>query len=144
MGTVGIYIQYIYNKNCGVSFWTCSREISGDRVALFLLSWDKTRYSKMIMHVHIEQGLLTIFIRQHHVRRMDWPAYSPDRNPIENVWDHLGRTVQRRLNINSTLADLRRYLLEKLDRLFSNWYTACVDDVIFVLPYTWLNCISHK
>ena len=34
--TVGIYIQYIYNKNCGVSFWTCSREISGDRVALFL------------------------------------------------------------------------------------------------------------
>ena len=35
--TVGIYIQYIYNKNCGVSFWTCSREISGDRVALFPL-----------------------------------------------------------------------------------------------------------
>ena len=33
-GTVGIYIQYIYNKNCGVSFWTCSREISGDRVSL--------------------------------------------------------------------------------------------------------------
>ena len=31
---MGIYIQYIYNKNCGVSFWTCSREISGDRVAL--------------------------------------------------------------------------------------------------------------
>ena len=30
-----IYIQYIYNKNCGVSFWACSREISGDRVALF-------------------------------------------------------------------------------------------------------------
>ena len=36
--TVGIYIQYIYNKNCGVSFWTCSREISGDRVALFILT----------------------------------------------------------------------------------------------------------
>ena len=36
--TVGIYVQYIYNKNCGVSFWTCSREISGDRVALF---WNK-------------------------------------------------------------------------------------------------------
>ena len=37
LGTVGIYIQYIYiySKNCGVSFWTCSREISGDRVALF-------------------------------------------------------------------------------------------------------------
>ena len=35
--TVGIYIQHIYNKNCGVSFWTCSREISGDRVALLYI-----------------------------------------------------------------------------------------------------------
>ena len=38
LGTVGIYIQYIYiyNKNCGVSFWTCSREISGKRNTLKL------------------------------------------------------------------------------------------------------------
>ena len=32
---MGIYIQYVYSNNCGVSFWTCLREISGDRVALF-------------------------------------------------------------------------------------------------------------
>ena len=31
-----LYPIYIYTKNCGVSFGTCSREISGDRVALFL------------------------------------------------------------------------------------------------------------
>ena len=30
-----LYPIYIYNKNCGVSFCTCSREISGDRVVLF-------------------------------------------------------------------------------------------------------------
>ena len=30
----GNYIQYIYIKNCGVSLWTCWREISGDQVAL--------------------------------------------------------------------------------------------------------------
>ena len=33
-----LYPIYIYNKNCGVSFWTCSREISGDRVALFIFN----------------------------------------------------------------------------------------------------------
>ena len=32
-----LYPIYIYNTNCGVSYWTCSREISGDRVALFFL-----------------------------------------------------------------------------------------------------------
>ncbi|GFU08598.1 transposable element Tcb1 transposase [Trichonephila clavipes] len=25
------------------------------------------------------------------ITRMDWPAYSPDLNPIERVWDMLGR-----------------------------------------------------
>ena len=61
--------------------------------------------------------ILDTCLRQHHVTRMDWPAYSPDLNPIEHVWDQLGRAVRQRLNINSTLVDLRRYLLEEWDRL---------------------------
>ncbi|GFU75442.1 transposable element Tcb1 transposase [Trichonephila clavipes] len=28
--------------------------------------------------------------------RMDWPAYSPDLNPIEHVWDMLGRRIAAR------------------------------------------------
>ncbi|GFS57140.1 transposable element Tcb1 transposase [Trichonephila clavipes] len=27
------------------------------------------------------------------ITRMDWPAYSPDLNPIEHVWDMLGRGI---------------------------------------------------
>ncbi|GFU27055.1 transposable element Tc1 transposase [Trichonephila clavipes] len=30
------------------------------------------------------------------ITRMDWPAYSPDLNPIEHVWDALGRRIAAR------------------------------------------------
>ncbi|GFU16906.1 DDE_3 domain-containing protein [Trichonephila clavipes] len=28
------------------------------------------------------------------ITRMDWPAYSPDLNPIEHVWDMIGRRIE--------------------------------------------------
>ncbi|GFW12922.1 transposable element Tcb2 transposase [Trichonephila clavipes] len=33
------------------------------------------------------------------ITRMDWPAYSPDLNPIEHVWDALGRRIAARAYI---------------------------------------------
>ncbi|GBM01683.1 hypothetical protein AVEN_271935-1 [Araneus ventricosus] len=30
------------------------------------------------------------------ITRMDWPAYSPDLNPIEHVWDMLDRRIAAR------------------------------------------------
>ncbi|GFW45193.1 transposable element Tcb2 transposase [Trichonephila clavipes] len=30
------------------------------------------------------------------IQRMEWPAYSPDLNPIEHVWDRLGRRIAAR------------------------------------------------
>ncbi|GFV17858.1 DDE_3 domain-containing protein [Trichonephila clavipes] len=30
------------------------------------------------------------------ITRMDWPAYSTDLNPIEHVWDTLGRRIAAR------------------------------------------------
>ncbi|GFT36362.1 transposable element Tcb2 transposase [Trichonephila clavipes] len=44
--------------------------------------------------------------------RMDWPACSPDMNPIEHVWDALGRRVAPQ-----TLQELERTLLEEWDRI---------------------------
>ncbi|GFY10336.1 DDE_3 domain-containing protein [Trichonephila clavipes] len=43
--------------------------------------------------------------------RMDWPAYSPDLNPIEHVWDMLGRRIAARQPPPTCLPELRRALL---------------------------------
>ncbi|GFX29574.1 transposable element Tcb2 transposase [Trichonephila clavipes] len=49
--------------------------------------------------------------------RMEWPAYSPDMNPIEHVWDALGRRVAGRQPPPQTLQETERALLEEWDRI---------------------------
>ncbi|GFX91263.1 transposable element Tcb2 transposase [Trichonephila clavipes] len=41
-------------------------------------------------------NLVEYFLFEEGIVRMEWPAYSPDMNPIENVWDALGRRVAGR------------------------------------------------
>ncbi|GBN20327.1 Transposable element Tcb2 transposase [Araneus ventricosus] len=47
------------------------------------------------------------------ITRMDWPAYSPDLNPIEHVWDMLGQRIATRQPPPTCLPELRRALLDE-------------------------------
>ncbi|GFX56436.1 transposable element Tc3 transposase [Trichonephila clavipes] len=42
------------------------------------------------------------------ITRMDFPAYSPDLNPMEHVWDMLGRQIAARQPPPTCLPELRR------------------------------------
>ncbi|GFV54922.1 transposable element Tcb1 transposase [Trichonephila clavipes] len=44
---------------------------------------------------------------------IDCPAYSPDLNPIEHVWDMLGRRIAARQPPPTCLPELRRALLDE-------------------------------
>ena len=48
---------------------------------------------------------------------MEWPTSSPDLNPIEHLWDQLGRAVRARVTNTTTLADLRQMLVEEWDAI---------------------------
>ncbi|GBM09194.1 hypothetical protein AVEN_236189-1 [Araneus ventricosus] len=49
------------------------------------------------------------FLESEGIARMERPAYSPDLNPLENLWDALGRSVCRRFPPPVTLRDLGVY-----------------------------------
>ncbi|GFV15183.1 transposable element Tc1 transposase [Trichonephila clavipes] len=51
------------------------------------------------------------------IQRLVWPACSPDLNPIENVWDALGRQVAGRNNPPTNKNTLIRALTEEWDKL---------------------------
>ena len=72
----------------------------------------------MLMHDNARPHTARVvsdFLQTADIETMAWPACSPDLNPIEHVWDALGRRVRAR-NLN-TLQDLRRALTEEWEGL---------------------------
>ena len=39
--------------------------------------------------------LVTEFLKGQKIERMEWPAGSPDINPIQHVWDMMGRSLEQ-------------------------------------------------
>ncbi|GFU49429.1 transposable element Tcb2 transposase [Trichonephila clavipes] len=62
-------------------------------------------------------NLVEDFLFEEGIVRMEWPTCSPDRNPIEHVWDALGRRVAGRQPTPQTLQELEIAHLEEWDRI---------------------------
>ena len=53
---------------------------------------------------------------RNNVNVLYWPAVSPDMNPIEHIWDYLGRKVRARGNVHN-LMDLENALIKKWNNI---------------------------
>ncbi|GFT97202.1 transposable element Tcb2 transposase [Trichonephila clavipes] len=64
------------------------------------------------------------------ITRMDWPAYSLDLNPIDHVWDMLGRRIAARQPPPTSLRELWRALLDE----WCNIPQDQIDNLILNMP----------
>lgn len=55
-------------------------------------------------------------LHRNNINVLPWPAKSLDLSPIEHLWDHLGRKVRERDNVNN-VQDLERALHEEWTRI---------------------------
>ena len=56
------------------------------------------------------------FLDRKNVYVLPWPAVSPDMNPIEHIWDYLGREVRARGNVHN-LRDLENALIQEWNNI---------------------------
>ncbi|GFV29344.1 transposable element Tcb2 transposase [Trichonephila clavipes] len=70
-----------------------------------------TRYCNEILlpYVRLFRGAM----ESEDIERIDWPARSPDLNPIEHVWDFLGRRLAARTLPPVTIRELRLALQDE-------------------------------
>ncbi|GBO08894.1 hypothetical protein AVEN_224414-1, partial [Araneus ventricosus] len=61
--------------------------------------------------------LVDEFLESEDIRRMDWPARSPDLNPIEHVWEALERAIATRNLPPRTIQEMKTALLNEWDQL---------------------------
>ncbi|GFX37984.1 transposable element Tcb2 transposase [Trichonephila clavipes] len=64
------------------------------------------------------------------IQRLVWPARSPDLNPIENVWDALGRQVAGRNYPPTNKNTLIRALTEEWDKLLQQLLHNVVQSMV--------------
>ena len=57
------------------------------------------------------------YLKQATIVRMEWPARSPDLNPIEHAWDMLQTAVSSRPVQPASIQELRQALLEEWDQI---------------------------
>lgn len=65
-------------------------------------------------------GMTTEWLNANKIVTMDWPANSPDLNPIENIWKLLKDNIQNCENFPRTINDLKAALLEEWENLDSS------------------------
>ncbi|UYV64996.1 hypothetical protein LAZ67_3002688 [Cordylochernes scorpioides] len=94
------------------------KEMTAIQLSNELSSATGTRISRQTFYRRLHEG--AIYARRPMVcfpltsaHRMDWPARSLDLNPIEHVWDALGRRIEARHPSPRTLVELRTALLEE-------------------------------
>ena len=74
------------------------------------------------------------FLIRNNVNVPPWPAVSPDMNPIEHIWDYLGRKVRARGNVhnleNALIQEwnnIPNVVIRRYVRLLRGHLAACVN-----------------
>jgi transposase len=77
---------------------------------------------------------------EHDVEVMEWPARSPDLNPIENVWSAMSTIMYSNSRQYATKEDLKTAILAVWDEISQS----SIDTFIDTMPKRCIECIKLR
>ncbi|GBN97462.1 hypothetical protein AVEN_200081-1 [Araneus ventricosus] len=101
------------------------------------------RYRDEILDPYARPHLAVVvedYLECHSLERMEWPAQSPDLNPIEHLWKYFGRQVTALSSPPRSLDELEQDLL----RLWSSLPISVSDNLIDSMESRCCQCIQVR
>ncbi|PZC79222.1 hypothetical protein B5X24_HaOG216710 [Helicoverpa armigera] len=74
-------------------------------------------------------GIVREYLRDVNITVMDWPARSPDMNPIEHMWDELKRRVRARQPVAQTMQELKTAIEEEWEMIPQNFIERLINSM---------------
>ncbi|KFM74127.1 Transposable element Tc3 transposase, partial [Stegodyphus mimosarum] len=84
-------------------------------------------------------NIISECLQSEDITRIDWPAFSPDLNPVENVWEMLGRRDAAHQPPPTSLPEFRRALLFEWCNIQDQ-----IDNLILSMPRHCTDCIASS
>ena len=101
------------------------------------------RINFLLMHDNARPHIATVvreYLESLGIEAMDWPARSPDLNPIEHAWDMLGRRIQRRQPAPTTVRELEVALVEEWESIPQDSFRILIQS----MPRRLQECIQGR
>ena len=83
-------------------------------------------------------GLVKDWLKQKTIQTLPWPSFSPNSNPIENLWDELERRVKKHQPKN--LQDLELQLTQE----WNNIELSVLEKLVDSIPSRLYECVKMK
>ena len=68
-------------------------------------------------------------VESENIERIEWPAYSPDLNPIQHACDALSRRVSQRIHPPRTVRELKNALGEEWSNITQGSLNSLIDSI---------------
>ena len=83
-------------------------------------------------------GLVKDWLKQKTIQTLPWPSFSPDLNPIENLWDEFERRVKKH-----QLKNLQELELQ-LTQEWNNIELSVLEKLVDSVPSRLYECVKTK